>query len=146
MKKLKLIPQSWHPSDAIALQSPPAATRDITSTPALGTSTWLPEEEVAKQRVYMAPEKLEQLKDHLSNIKKTPVRRVELSKCCTLCELCHDRGLKLFLLARYKFPSLQASISQSGAITPSQSSQFSGRETPLSSNPEGEGKHITNIY
>ena len=83
MKKLKLIPQSWHPSDSLVTEpSPTKASDSGTFTPeTTHYSRGIPREEEGENGQKVAvPEKFGRLKDYLSSIDQIPARRVNKSR------------------------------------------------------------------
>ena len=84
MKRLRLIPQSWHPSDPLLLATPPSTplspAREATP-PRVALRPSFPEPEPEGGDT-VDHEKAEKLRDHLSNIVHIPMQRVKPSKCC----------------------------------------------------------------
>ena len=80
MKQLKLIPQSWHPPDVVLATSPTAGGKShIIDTPP--SAERLPRGELESPTwKTISADKLETLRDYLSNIEHVPVRRVKTSE------------------------------------------------------------------
>lgn len=90
MKQLKLIPQSWHPPDVVPATSPTAGGKShIIGTPP--SAERLPRGELESPTwKTISADKLETLRDYLSNIEHVPVRRVKTSEYTLIDGLQHE--------------------------------------------------------
>lgn len=81
MKRLKLIPQSWHPADVVSATSPTSekSFREASTSPA--SSLRQPDRELESPAWKAIPaDKSKTLKDYLSSIEHVPVIRVKSSE------------------------------------------------------------------